>query len=80
MAKSKRNCNHLWSMSTKITRAELQPCDLLFRGTDSDKSHAGVYVGNGMGIESKGRDYGVVIRPIDATAGYWKYFGRLKMS
>lgn len=80
MAKSKRNCNHLWSMSTKITRAELQPCDLLFRGTDSDKSHVGVYVGNGMVIESKGRDCGVVIRPIDATAGYWKYFGRLKMS
>lgn len=80
MAKSKRNCNHLWSMSTKITRAELQPCDLLFRGTDSDKSHVGVYVGNGMVIESKGRDYGVVIRPIDATAGYWKYFGRLKMN
>lgn len=80
MAKSKRDCNHLWSMSTKITRAELQPCDLLFRGTDSDKSHVGVYVGNGMVIESKGRDYGVVIRPIDATAGYWKYFGRLKMN
>lgn len=80
MAKSKRNCNHLWSMSTKITRAELQPCDLLFRGTDSDKSHVGVYVGNGMVIESKGRDYGVVIRPIDVTAGYWKYFGRLKMN
>ena len=80
MAKSKRNCNHLWGMSTKITRAELQPCDLLFRGTDSDKSHVGVYVGNGMVIESKGRDYGVVIRPIDATAGYWKYFGRLKMN
>ena len=80
MAKSKRNCNHLWGMSTKITRAELQPCDLLFRGTDSDKNHVGVYVGNGMVIESKGRDYGVVIRPIDATAGYWKYFGRLKMN
>ena len=70
----------LWSMSTRITRAELQPCDLLFRGTDSDKSHVGVYVGNGMVIESKGRDCGVVIRPIDATAGYWKYFGRLKMN
>lgn len=80
MAKSKRDCNHLWSMSTRITRAELQPCDLLFRGTDSDKSHVGVYVGNGMVIESKGRDCGVVIRPIDATAGYWKYFGRLKMN
>lgn len=80
MAKSKRNCNHLWVMTRTINKADLQPCDLLFRGTDSDKNHVGVYVGNGMVIEAKGRDDGVVIRPIDATANYWKYFGRLKMN
>ena len=39
----------------------------------------GVYVGNGMVIEAKGRNDGVVIRPIDAIEGYWKYFGRLRM-
>lgn len=80
MAKSKRDCNHLWHMTSTITKADLQPCDLLFRGTDSDKNHVGVYVGNGMVIEAKGRDDGVVIRPIDAIDGYWKYFGRLRMN
>lgn len=80
MAKSKRDCNHLWHMTSTITKADLQPCDLLFRGTDSDKNHVGVYVGNGMVIEAKGRDDGVVIRPIDAIEGYWKYFGRLRMN
>lgn len=79
MAKSKRNCNHLWTMCTKISKTDLQPCDLLFRGTDSDKNHVGVYVGNGMVIESKGRDDGVVIRPIDISAGYWQYYGRLNI-
>ena len=34
-------------------------------------------MGNGMVIEARGRDYGVVIRPIDATKGYWTCFGRL---
>nr|DAI25438.1 MAG TPA: lysozyme family protein [Caudoviricetes sp.] len=80
MAKSKCNCNRLWAMSSKIAKADLQPCDLLFRGSDSDKNHVGVYMGNGMVIESKGRDDGVVIRPIDATAGYWKYYGRLNIN
>lgn len=80
MAKSKRDCNQLWHMTSTITKADLQPCDLLFRGTDSDKNHVGVYVGNGMVIEAKGRDDGVVIRPIDAIEGYWKYFGRLRMN
>lgn len=77
MAKSKCNCNRLWAMSSKIAKADLQPCDLLFRGSDTDKSHVGVYVGNGMVVEAKGRDDGVVIRPIDATTNYWKYYGRL---
>lgn len=79
MAKSKRDCNHLWTMCTKISKTDLRPCDLLFRGTDSDKNHVGVYMGNGMVIESKGRDDGVVIRPIDISAGYWQYYGRLNI-
>jgi cell wall-associated NlpC family hydrolase len=79
LAKKKRNCDHLWSMCTAVQKTELEACDLLFRGTDGDKTHVGVYVGNGMVIESRGRDYGVVIRPIDETAGYWQYFGRLNV-
>ena len=77
LAKGKCNCNKLWVMSSKITKTELRPCDLLFRGSDTDKSHVGVYVGNGMVIEAKGRDDGVIIRPIDATTNYWTYYGRL---
>ena len=77
MAKSKRNCDHLWAMCKAIGKSELQPCDLLFRGSGDKKTHVGVYMGNGMVIEARGRDYGVVIRPIDATKGYWTCFGRL---
>ena len=77
LAKGKCNCNKLWVMSSRITKTELRPCDLLFRGSDTDKSHVGVYVGNGMVIEAKGRDDGVIIRPIDATTNYWTYYGRL---
>ena len=77
LAKGKCNCNKLWAMSSKIAKADLQPSDLLFRGSDTDKSHVGVYVGNGMVIEAKGRDDGVIIRPIDATTNYWTYYGRL---
>ena len=77
LAKGKCNCNKLWVMSSRITKTELRPCDLLFRGSDTDKSHVGVYVGNGMVIEAKGRDDGVIIRPIDTTTNYWTYYGRL---
>lgn len=77
LAKGKCNCNKLWVMSSRITKTELRPCDLLFRGSDTDKSHVGVYVGNGMVLEAKGRDDGVIIRPIDATTNYWTYYGRL---
>lgn len=77
LTKGKCNCNKLWVMSSRITKTELRPCDLLFRGSDTDKSHVGVYVGNGMVIEAKGRDDGVIIRPIDATTNYWTYYGRL---
>ena len=79
LAKGKCNCNKLWVMSSRITKTELRPCDLLFRGSDTDKSHVGVYVGNGMVIEAKGRDDGVIIRPIDATTNYWTYYGRLTL-
>ncbi|HZK44643.1 MAG TPA: peptidoglycan-binding protein, partial [Clostridia bacterium] len=77
LAKSKRNSDHLWAMCKAIAKSELQPCDLLFRGSGDKKTHVGVYMGNGMVIEARGRDYGVVIRPIDATKGYWQYFGRM---
>lgn len=82
-ATSKRNCDHLAAMCRKITRAELQPLDLVFRAKRLssgalDYYHVGVYIGSGRVIEAKGRDDGVVLRGIDASgSGYWTDFGRL---
>ena len=78
LVSSKRNCNHLWAMCEPVTRAELREGDLLFRERGGDMYHVGIYAGRGRVIEAKGRDDGVVIRPIDASgAGYWNKFGRL---
>lgn len=79
----KRNCDHLWAMCTHLTAVDpaiLIAGDLLFRGSDGDKYHVGVYVGDGWVIESRGRSYGVVKRGINASGiSYWKYAGRLKI-
>jgi len=83
LAEKKRNCNHLAAMCGTVYElgkgGPLCPADLLFR-YDGKKPyfHVGVYVGEGMAIESKGRDEGVVKRPLDASGtGYWNRHGRL---
>ncbi|MBR0026308.1 MAG: C40 family peptidase [Clostridia bacterium] len=83
MAEDKRNCNHLAAMCGTVYEMgkgeNLRPADQLFR-YDAKKPyfHVGVYVGEGMVIESKGRDEGVVKRPLNASgAGYWNRRGRL---
>ena len=72
---SKRNCNGLWAMSTPIALSAVQPYDLVFRGSDADKTHVGVYIGDGLVIEAKGRDDGVVLRGINCAG--WTYAARL---
>ena len=68
----------LYSACEKITRADLEAGDLVFRHNGQRIHHVGVYVGNGMVIESKGRDDGVVMRLIDASGkSYWNRYGRL---
>ena len=68
----------------KGTDALVAGKDLLFR-TDSGGviNHVGVYVGNGMAIEAKGRDDGVVKRSVDVLGSdgvkYWKIAGRLNL-
>ena len=57
-----------------IPLTNLQPADLVFNKT-SDASHVGTYVGDGMVIESKGRDEGVVKRKV--SEGNWVVGGRL---
>ena len=53
---------------------DLQAGDLVFDKT-TDATHVGVYVGNNMVVESKGRDDGVVKRK--RTEGKWVVGGRL---
>lgn len=66
-----------------IARGDLGPGDFVFRvyASGSRKGsayHLGIVVDEDLHvIEAKGRDDGVVERPIDAQAGYWNYFGRL---
>ncbi len=58
----------------KLTReTPLAIGDLLFYGSDSKKTHVGVYVGDGYAIECKGRDYGVIKAKVSYS--YWEYYG-----
>ena len=68
----------LYSACEKIDRSDLEPGDLVFRHNGERIHHVGVYVGDNMVIESKGRDDGVVMRLIDASGkSYWNRYGRL---
>ena len=57
---------------------ELEKGDLVFYSKDnlpSTISHVGVYIGNGEVIESRGRDYGVVLTKIAERT--WNFAGHL---
>ena len=79
------NCRSFQEACDEVELKDLQPGDLVFnaRMTYDEKkgkwiskaSHMATYVGNGMTVESRGRDYGVVSRPV--SAGSWKVGGRL---
>ena len=62
----------------KISRSELKPGDFVFRTYSSGKAyHIGYVVDNGNVIESKGRDYGVVKKPLNYWgSSYWNTYGR----
>ena len=77
--KSDMSSRGLYSASQKLDRrTELMPGDLVFRHNGERIHHVGVFVGNGMVIESKGRDDGVVLRLMDASGkSYWNRYGRL---
>ena len=77
-AKSDMSSRGLYSACEKIDRADLEAGDLVFRHNGERIHHVGVYVGDGMVIEAKGRDDGVVMRLIDASGtSYWNRYGRL---
>lgn len=52
------------------------PGILVFKGTDKQKNHIGVYIGNGRVIEAKGHKYGVVESSISSG---WKYWGKCNL-
>lgn len=52
------------------------PGMLVFKGTDRNKNHIGVYIGSGKVIEAKGHRYGVVE---SAVSSGWKYWGKCNL-
>ena len=76
------NAHGLKGMSSKLTQAQLRPGDFVFRlytsGSEKGRAyHVGVVVDEAKNvIECKGRDDGVVKRPLNAVKGYWNYYGR----
>lgn len=52
------------------------PGILVFKGTDKNKNHIGVYIGSGKVIEAKGHKYGVVE---SAVSSGWKYWGKCNL-
>ena len=80
--KSDTTANGLKGMCGQVPQAQLLPGDFVFRvytsGTNKGKAyHVGVVVDAEKNIiEAKGRDDGVVKRPLNAEAGYWNAYGR----
>ena len=59
----------LYNLGEDVTIKKAWPGDLVFLGSDTKKTHVGVYVGNGVCYECKGRDDGVVM----SNLSDWKY-------
>lgn len=73
------SANKFFTMATSkgpISSMPDQKGILVFKGTDKQKSHIGVYVGNGRVIEAKGHRYGVVESTISSG---WKYWGKCNL-
>lgn len=66
--------NGLYKWCKSITKKELKPGDLCFKVTDGKAVHVAVYKGDGILIESVGRDEGV--KNTELTSKFNKY-GRI---
>lgn len=64
------------SIRGKLANNSTHPGYLVFKGSDTVKSHVGVYIGNNKVIEAKGHLSGVVESDLDTT---WKYYGKLDL-
>ena len=69
-----KSANGLMGMCTKVSKTSLRDGDLCFKVRDGKAHHVGIYF-DGRVIESKGRDYGVVMNPISG----WSAYGRLNI-
>lgn len=49
---------------------------LVFKGTEKQKNHIGVYIGNGKVREAKGHAYGVVESDLNSS---WKFWGQCNL-
>ena len=56
---------------------ELKPGTALFTGTDGDRGHIGLYIGNGKVIEAAGTQQGVIMS--ESSAGKWTWWGELTL-
>lgn len=74
VALPERTSMSMSASGTRLTRAQLQPGDLLFYGDSGTRTspsgvyHVGVYMGNGWMIHSSGSNAGVNIQRLD---GWW---------
>lgn len=78
-----KTANGMWAMCERISFTDLRSGDWVFKGTALRKSHIGYVINPALDvIESKGRDWGVLTRPLnfwDSTTKYWQYAGRPKI-
>lgn len=72
----------LYNLGTSIKPSNAKPGDLVFKGSDTKKDHVGVYVGDGLCYECKGRDDGVVMSNLSdwKYAAHYTWFDNLKLS
>jgi cell wall-associated NlpC family hydrolase len=53
-----------------------EPGTFVFRGTDKTKEHIGVYVGDGMVVDARGTDYGVLYGTLKSYKAGWTHWGQ----
>lgn len=61
--------DQLFNLGTNVSIKGVKPGDLVFLGSEAKKTHVGVYAGDGLCYECKGRDDGVVM----SNLSDWKY-------
>lgn len=72
----------LYNLGEPISTKIAEQGDLVFLGSDTKKTHVGVYAGDGLCYECKGRDDGVVMSNLSdwKYAAHYTWFEDLKLS